>query len=189
MDDVVLRTERLVLRNWRDEDRDEWAAMNADPEVMRHFPSTMTREESDTSLDRWKGVIAETRWGLWAAEVPGEAPFIGFIGLAVPRFEAHFTPTVEVGWRLARRFWGRGYAPEGAEEALRFAFEELGEREIVSMTTAENRKSQRVMEKLGMHRDPADDFDHPTAPADWPERRHVLYRLSADEWRRRRAGR
>jgi len=185
----MLRTERLVLRNWRDDDRDEWAAMNADPEVMRHFPSTMSREESDASLDRWMATIAGTGWGLWAVEVPGEAPFIGFIGLAVPRFEAHFTPAVEVGWRLARRYWGRGYAPEGGEEALRFGFEELGEEEIVSMTTMENGKSQRVMEKLGMHRDPADDFDHPTVPPDWPERRHVLYRLTAAEWRARGGGR
>ena len=115
---------------------------------------------------------------MWAVELVGEADFVGTIGLNVPTYDAHFTPCVEVGWRLAAQYWGRGIATEGAWAALEFGFQELGLHEIVSLTTVTNTRSRRVMEKLGMHRDPADDFDHPALPAGHPLRRHVLYRLA-----------
>lgn len=179
---MELRTERLLLRAWRESDRAPYAALNADPIVMEHFPAVLSREESDAHVDQIVATFEERGWGLWAAEVPGVAEFIGFIGLNLPRFQAHFTPCVEVGWRLARTAWGRGYAPEGATAALRFAFEDLALDEIVSFTTVGNAKSRRVMEKLGMEHDPNDDFDHPSLPAGSPVRRHVLYRISKQDW-------
>lgn len=172
-----LCTERLLLREWRDADRDAWAALNADPEVMRYLGPPLAREQADGWLDRNVAYWAEHDHGLWAVEVAGGEPFIGFIGLLAPAFDAHFTPCVEVGWRLARSAWGRGYAPEGARAAIAYGFDVIGLDEIVSMTTVDNAKSRRVMEKLGMTRDPADDFDHPRVPPDSPLLRHVLYRL------------
>ena len=171
-----LRTERLILRQWREADLDPFADMGADPEVMRYFPSTLTRERSQALARDIAYAIDEKGWGLWAAEVVDGPAFIGFVGLNRPSFEAHFTPAVEVGWRLHREYWGRGYATEAARAAVRFGFRELGLDEIVSMTIPANTRSLRVMEKLGMSRDPDDDFDHPRLP-DWPLRRHVLYRL------------
>lgn len=176
MDSTELRTERLLLRGWRHADREPFAALNADPEVMEHFPAPLTRAESDAFVDRIEATLATQGWGLWAVEVPGEADFIGFIGLAAPRFEAHFTPCVEVGWRLAREAWGRGYAPEGATEVLRFAFDELGLDEVVSFTAVGNTKSRRVMEKIGLTHEPGDEFDHPNIPVGHPVRHHVIYR-------------
>jgi RimJ/RimL family protein N-acetyltransferase len=173
----VLRTSRLVLRGWRDADRDAMAALNADPEVMRHFPSTLDRQQSDAFVDRHLALLEERGWGLWAVEVPGVAHCIGFVGLSEATFAADFTPALEVGWRLAREHWGRGYAPEGAAAALDFAFDALHNDEIVSFTAVGNDKSRRVMEKLGFSRDPADDFDHPNVPEGDPLRRHVVYRL------------
>ena len=178
---TTLTTPRLILRQWRDEDYAPFASLNADPHVMRFFPSVADRERSDAMADRIRARITELGFGLWAAEVPGVAPFIGFIGLQPVPFEAPFGPAVEVGWRLDSRFWGRGYAPEGAAAALEHAFGPLGLDEVVSMTIPANLPSQRVMQKLGMTRDPADDFDHPTLP-DWEHRRHVLYRLRREDW-------
>jgi RimJ/RimL family protein N-acetyltransferase len=172
-----LRTERLLLRGWRASDRAPYAALNADPLVMEHFPAPLTRAESDAHVDRMVAALDAQGWGLWAVEVPGEADFIGFIGLAVPGFEAPFTPCVEVGWRLARSAWGQGYAPEGARAALAFAFDDLGLDEVLSFTAVGNAKSRRVMEKIGMTHDPAEDFDHPNVPDGSPIRRHVLYRI------------
>jgi RimJ/RimL family protein N-acetyltransferase len=164
---------RIVLRQWRDEDRDPFAALNADPEVMRYFAAPVGREQSDALVDRQRALIAERGWGLWAVEVPGVAPFIGFVGLSVP----HFMPeAVEVGWRLAREHWGHGYATEAAREALRIGFEGVGLDEIVSFTATINEPSRRVMERIGMTHDPARDFDHPSVP-DGPLRRHVLYAI------------
>jgi RimJ/RimL family protein N-acetyltransferase len=171
-----LRTDRLLLRGWRDSDRAPYAALNADPAVMEHFPAPLTRTESDAHVDRIRAHFDEHGWGLWAVEVPGVADFIGFVGLAVPRFEAPFMPCVEVGWRLTRSAWGQGYAPEGAAAALRFAFAEAGLEEVLSFTAVQNTKSRRVMEKIGMTHDPADDFDHPNLPVGHRIRRHVLYR-------------
>jgi RimJ/RimL family protein N-acetyltransferase len=173
-----LRTERLVLREWRDADLEPFAALNADPEVMEHLPALLTREQSDEMVGRLHARAAQGRPSLWAVEVPGHARFIGFVGLLEPAFEAHFSPCVEVGWRLAKEHWGQGYATEGARAALAWAFGDVGLDEVVSFTVPHNTGSRRVMEKLGMRRDPAEDFDHPHLPSGHPLRRHVLYRLS-----------
>ena len=178
-----LRTERLLLRAWRDADLEPFATMNADPRVMEHFPSPLTRAESDDMVRRLEQRWRDGRPSLWAVEVPGVAPFIGFVGLLAPSFGAPFTPCVEVGWRLAAQHWGRGYAPEGAHAALAHGFDTLGLDEIVSFTVPANASSRRVMEKLGMRHDPADDFDHPNLAEGDPLRRHVLHRLGAEEWR------
>ena len=174
-----LRTERLLLREWRDDDLEPFAALNADPQVMEYFPSVQTREQSDAFVHRIAGHFDRHGYGLWAVELlDGSAPFVGFVGLQVVPFETHFTPAVEVGWRLAQHAWGRGYATEAARAAMEFGFGEAGLAEIVSITAAVNERSQRVMRKLGMHRDPAGDFDHPRMPEP-PLRHHVLYRLVA----------
>lgn len=176
-----LRTERLLLRAWREEDLEPFAALNADPEVMRHFPAVLGRADSDAQAGRIRAHFAAHGFGLWAVEVPGQAAFVGFVGLAVPGFEAHFTPCVEIGWRLAREHQGRGYATEGGRAALGFGFTHLGLAEIVSFTVPANRASRRVMEKLGMQH--TEYFDHPRIPAGHPLQRHVLYRLPRSAWR------
>jgi ribosomal-protein-alanine N-acetyltransferase len=177
-----LPAERLVLREWRDEDLVAFADLNADPRVMEHFPAALTRAESDEFAARIRGHFDEHGFGLWAVEVAGVAPFVGFVGLAVPRFEAHFTPCVEVGWRLAHAHWRKSYATEGARAAVSHGFSELGLTEIVAMTVPKNVASRRVMEKLGMAQDPRDDFDHPRLQEGHPHRRHVLYRLRRRDW-------
>jgi RimJ/RimL family protein N-acetyltransferase len=144
---------------------------------MEHFPATLSREESDALADRIEAHFAKHGYGFWAVELVGVAPFIGFVGLAVPRIEAHFTPCVEIGWRLAPQFWGQGIAVEAALAALKYGFEMLQLKEIVAYTVTANTKSRRVMEKLGMTHDPQDDFDHPSLPEGHPLRRHVLYRV------------
>jgi ribosomal-protein-alanine N-acetyltransferase len=146
---------------------------------MEHFPAVLTRRQSDELVERIEGGFEASGFGLWALEVRGTGEFIGFTGLAVPEFEADFTPAVEVGWRLARSAWGSGYATEAARAALQFAFEEAGLSEIVSLTTPANRRSRAVMERIGMKRDPGDDFDHPGLPVGHPLRPHVLYRIAA----------
>jgi RimJ/RimL family protein N-acetyltransferase len=172
-----MRTARLLLRRWRREDRDVFARLNADPRVMKFFPGTLSREESDQLTDRIESQFEQHGFGPFAAELPDEREFIGYIGLAVPRFQAHFTPCVEIAWRLAADYWGRGLATEGARAVVEHAFGELGLSELVSFTVPGNVRSRRVMEKLGMTHDPAEDFDHPELPAGHPLRRHVLYRL------------
>lgn len=174
-----LRTSRLLLRNWRDSDREPFAALNADPEVMRYFPAPLTREESDRLATRARAEIEAHGWGLWAVEVAPGGAFIGFVGLADRRNSAHIVPAVEVGWRLAREHWGQGYATEAGRAAVDHGFREVGLDEIVSFTAEVNLPSRRVMERLGMSHDPADDFDHPDLPEGSPLRRHVLYRLRA----------
>jgi len=176
----ALRTERLVMRGWRDDDREPFAEMNADPRVMEHFPGLMSRAESDRLVDRIVAHFDEHGYGLWAVEVPGEVPFAGFVGLNMTLFEAPFTPAVEVGWRLAAGQWGRGYATEAAREAIRYGFDEAGLDEIVSFTVPANVRSLRVMEKLGMTRDPTGDFDHPSL-AGHPLAHHLLYRLRSED--------
>jgi RimJ/RimL family protein N-acetyltransferase len=171
----VLRTERLVLRGWQPSDRAAFARLNADRRVMEFFPSVLSREESEAAADRVERHFTEHGFGLWAVELPDVAPFIGFVGLHVPRFSAHFTPCVEIGWRLDPAHWGCGYATEGARAALAHGFELLKLDEIVAMTVPANRRSRAVMERLGMVRDPADDFDHPLVSG--ALQRHVLYRI------------
>lgn len=175
-----LRTERLLLRQWQERDLEPFAELNADPEVMRYFPAVLTREQSDAVVATIRRAIEDHGWGLWAVEVIDGPGFIGFVGLNEPNFDAHFTPAVEVGWRLAREHWGHGYATEAAQAALDFGFEELALDEIVAMVGTGNRRSQRVAERLRMTCDRADDFDHPRVP-EGPLRRHMLYRLGRPE--------
>jgi RimJ/RimL family protein N-acetyltransferase len=172
-----LRTERLLLRRWRLEDRDAFAAINADSRVMEHFPGLMSREQSDALVERIETHFENHGYAQWAVEIPSVAPFAGFVGLNIPRYETRFTPCVEVGWRLAAEFWGHGYATEGARAALAFGFNELKLDEIVSYTVPANVRSRRVMERIGMRHDVAGDFDHPLLPEGHPLRRHVLYRI------------
>ena len=178
----TLATERLILRRWRPSDRAHFADFNADPEVMRHFLRPLSREESDAFVDRIEARFDERGYGLWAIERREDGTFLGFTGLAYHTFDAPFTPCVEVGWRLGRLAWGHGYATEAAREALRFGFHEARLDEIVSFTSLGNIASVRVMERVGMHRDPADDFDYPNIPIGDPLRRHVLYRLTREEF-------
>lgn len=173
----MLETERLLLRRWRDGDLEPFAALNADPEVMEHFPAPLTRAESDALVARTEAAFDEVGYGLWAVEVKAWGAFVGFTGLVRQTFPAHFTPAVEVGWRLARSAWGHGYATEAATAALGYGFDVVGLDEIVSMTAAINVRSQRVMQRIGMSRDEGDDFVHPNLPADSPLQPHVLYRL------------
>jgi RimJ/RimL family protein N-acetyltransferase len=173
-----LKTERLLLRRWRTEDREPFAALNGDPRVMEHFPAVLTRDQSDELALRMDRHFEEHDFGRWAVEIVGGTPFAGFIGLSIPQFEAPFAPCVEIGWRLAADYWGRGYATEGANAALAFGFEVLRLKEIVSFTVPENLRSRRVMEKIGMTYDPREDFEHPLLPAGHPLRPHVLYRAA-----------
>lgn len=170
-----IRTARLVLRRWVAADRGTFASLNADPRVMEYLPRVLDPEESDALVDKIEQHFNDHGFGLWAVEIPGVAPFAGFVGLTIPRFQAHFTPSVEVGWRLAFEHWGHGYATEASCRAVAFGFERLDLKEIVSFTVPENVRSRRVMERIGMIHDPADDFDHPGAPERM--RRHVLYRI------------
>jgi RimJ/RimL family protein N-acetyltransferase len=172
-----IRTARLRIRSWRDDDFEAYAAMNADPRVMEFYPSVVSRDESRVRFERGKAGMAERGYGFWPVEVLGGAPFIGMVALADPDFEAHFMPAVEIGWRLAAEHWNRGYATEAARAVLAFGFERLALPEIVSFTTVANVRSRRVMEKIGMHRSPDDDFRHPLLPDGHPLQPHVLYRL------------
>ena len=178
----LIQTERLTLRPWCQEDLEPFAALNADSRVMECFPSVLSRQESEQMMKRMQAKIEEQGWGLWAVSIPGVSNFIGFIGLSEPSFNAHFTPTVEVGWRLAYDFWEKGYATEGALKALEYGFETLNLKEIVSFTTTQNHRSIKVMKKIGLHHDPVDDFDHPKLAENHPLKRHVLYRLNRQEW-------
>jgi ribosomal-protein-alanine N-acetyltransferase len=178
-----LGSARLLLRRWREGDREPFAALNADPEVMEHFPATLSREESDALARRFEAGFEARGFGVWALEIAATGEFIGFCGLTVPSFEAPFMPAVEIGWRLARPFWGQGYATESARAALGFGFDSVGLAEVVSFTTRGNERSRAVMRRLGMRHQEADDFDHPRLPPGHPQRPHVLYRLGSDEWR------
>lgn len=180
----VIRTERLLLREWRESDKVPYAVLNADREVMEHFPSTLTSQQSDEMVDRIMVAWEQHRFGLWAVERSDTQQFIGFVGLAMPNWQADFTPCVEVGWRLAKQHWGQGFAPEAAVAALAFGFEhvDLPNDEIVSFTTMRNVNSQRVMRKIGMRLDPTREFDHPATPG-WHGQRHVLYCIDRATWR------
>ncbi|MDZ4781638.1 MAG: GNAT family N-acetyltransferase [Planctomycetia bacterium] len=179
---VELRTQRLLLRRWRKEDRDAFAAMCGDERVMEFLPAIATRAESDAAVDRAESHFKQHGFGYWAVEIPDEAKFIGFVGLSRPRFEAAFTPCIEIGWRLASAYWGQGYATEAASVAVVFGFEVLNLPEILSFTVPLNLRSRRVMENIGMRHAPEEDFEHPTLPEGHPLRRHVLYRLTREDW-------
>ena len=174
------------MREWRDDDRDPFAGINVDPDVMRHFPSMLTPQQSSEMVDRMAAAWQQRGFGLWAVERCDTSEFIGFVGLAVPGWETPFTPCVEVGWRVGRQHWGNGFAPEAAIMALEWGFANISPPgdAIVSFTTESNLNSQRVMEKIGMIRDLDGDFDHPMFP-DWVERRHVLYRIDRRQFAER----
>jgi ribosomal-protein-alanine N-acetyltransferase len=180
---TVLTTERLLLRPWLDADRDAFAAMSADREVMRYFPAHLrTRAESDAFVDRARQGIAERGWGWFVVEERASGAFLGVGGLAPVRFEAPFTPAVEIGWRLARAAWGHGFATEAARASVEFAFDELGLEKVVAIAVPANERSLAVMRRLGMTHDPADDFTHPLVAQDHPLCGCVLYRLPAARW-------
>jgi ribosomal-protein-alanine N-acetyltransferase len=173
----VLETSRLLLRRFTEDDREPFARLNADPRVMEFMPACLSRRESDFLLERIEGHFQKHNFGLYAVELRETRAFIGFCGLATPRFEAHFTPCVEIGWRLSAEHWGRGLATEGAHAVISYAFDVLRLDALVSFTSTANIRSRRVMEKIGMTRDASDDFDHPGLPEGHPLRRHVLYRM------------
>ena len=177
MDEII--TPRLRLRKWRTSDLGPFAALNADPRVMEHLPKPLDQEETRAMIGRIEEHFRRHGFGLWAVEAPGVAEFIGYVGLSVPSFEAAFMPCVEIGWRLAAGHWGNGYATEAARAALADGLGRLGLKEIVSFTVPANVRSVAVMERLGMKRDPVEDFDHPRLPEGHHLRRHVLYRLAA----------
>jgi RimJ/RimL family protein N-acetyltransferase len=179
---MTLKTERLILREWNEADREPFAQMNADSRVMEYLGETMSRQQSDAVAGRIEAHFRAHGFGLCAADLAESGEFIGFIGLAVPAFEAAFTPCVEIGWRLAAEYWGAGLATEGAREIVRYAFEELGLPELVSLTAIGNERSRRVMAKVGMTHNAAENFYHPRIPAGDPLRRHVLYRLTREKW-------
>lgn len=179
-----LTTPRLWLRQWRASDREPFARLNADPVVMEFMAGCLRRTDSDAFVRKATAEIAHQGWGLWAVESRASAAFIGFVGLRPPSFEAHFTPCVEIGWRLERTSWGKGFATEAGLECLRFAFEALALPEVVSFTVPANLRSRAVMERLGMTQVVDGDFDHPRMPAERRLRRHVLYRLRCVDWQR-----
>jgi RimJ/RimL family protein N-acetyltransferase len=178
---TILETERLRLRLWTDADMVPFSAVNADPRVMEFLGPVMGRTASDEVATRIRRELARRGYGLWAAEIPGVAPFIGFIGLN-PVDWPPLAPAVEIGWRLGYDYWGQGYASEGAREVMRHAFEMIALDELIAFTTVANRRSRKVMERIGMIRDPGRDFDHPHLTPDDPLRPHVVYRLGREEW-------
>lgn len=173
----VRRTERLTLRPWQERDREPFAALNADPEVMAHFPAPLDRAGSDALVDRFRAETARRGFGMYAVEERASREFVGMVGLAVPGWEAPFLPAVEIGWRLARPWWGRGLAEEAARDVLAWAFGTLRLPRLVSFTSLTNTRSWRLMERLGMAR--AAEFEHPRVPEGHPLRPHVLYVLDA----------
>jgi len=184
-DTVLLRSPRLILRAWRDSDLPAIARLNADPRVMEFMPACLDRVASDAMVARMQAAIETQGFGFWAVEAPGIADFIGFVGLNRPGFAAPFMPCIEIGWRLAHDFWGRGYATEAAQAVLGFGFDDLGLDEIVAFTAAVNLRSQGVMQRLGMQHYRAEDFDHPALPAGDRLRRHLLHRLTRERWSER----
>lgn len=182
----LLQGPRLRLRPWTEADRAPFAALNADPQVMAHFPALLSRAQSDVLVDRISAFIAANGWGFWAADhlpTDGAAPqFMGFVGLNRPAADLPFNPCVEIGWRLARPWWGQGLASEGARLALRVGFEMLGLDEIVAFTTVHNQRSRAVMQRLGMQESPGELFEHPGVPTGNPARLHCLYRLPRARW-------
>ena len=173
----MIKSDRLLLRRWQPSDYEPFAALNADSEVMRYFPMMLSRAESDEMINRIEAHHEAHGFGFWAVELQPSGEFMGMIGLSIPNFRSHFTPTVEIGWRLAQEFWGHGYATEGAKACLDYGFERLQLSEIVSFTATVNHRSMAVMKRLGMTTDEAENFDHPNLPLGHVLQPHVLYRI------------
>jgi RimJ/RimL family protein N-acetyltransferase len=178
---IEFNTDRLRLRQWIASDREPFARLSTDPQVMEFFPNLLDRTASDAMVDRVQTLIDERGWGLWAVELKADKQFIGFVGLHVPKVDLPCSPCVEIGWRLACEYWGKGYATEAARDVLKVGFDRLNLPEIVSFTATINRRSRAVMERLRMNLD-AETFEHPIVPAGHILREHVLYRLSREEW-------
>ena len=174
----MIKTPRLLLRHWQDTDLEPWVAMNLDPRVTEFFPRPLPRDMALTQAETMRRKLDDLGYGWWVVDIPGVTPFAGIVCLQEVSFESHFTPAHEVGWRFASEFWHRGYATEGARGALDYGFTTLGLNEIVALTASINLPSRRVMERLGMKHDPADDFDHPKIGKGHSLERHVLYKLA-----------
>ncbi len=179
---LCFESERLILRTWQESDLATFIMINQDPLVMEHMPAPLTAKDSTAFRDRILAHFKQHGFGLYACEVKKTGEFIGFIGLNIPSFKAHFTPTVEIGWRLSAAHWGKGYATEGAKLILEKAFSQFQLPEITSFTVPANVRSQRVMQKIGLHHSPNDNFIHPILGADHPLGLHVLYRLTKEEY-------
>jgi 3-dehydroquinate dehydratase/shikimate dehydrogenase len=182
---AMIKTTRLLLRPWRQEDLEPFAKLNADPRVMEYFPALRSWKESEDFIKAMQHLFETQGWGLWAVSLISSDAFIGFIGLGNVSFTAPFTPAVEVGWRLAFEYWGQGYATEGAMASLKYGFEVLNLSEIVAFTPVQNKRSRAVMERIGMHHDAKDDFDHPKITPGHPLQRHVLYRIKWNGWQQK----
>ena len=179
---IYLKTQRLNLRQWRAADCSLFAGLTADPLVMKYFPATLNRASSDALVDYFSASIDHNGWGFWATEIAETGEFIGFIGINQPSQTLPFSPCVEIGWRLATQYWGKGYASEGAKACLKFAFEELALAEVVSMTPRLNCRSEKVMQRIGM-RDAQQNFNYPAIPEGNELAEHVLYKITAAQWR------
>ena len=177
-----MRTKRLLLRRWTDGDREDFARISNDPEVMRYRFAPLSHQESDALIDQIEASFDENGFGLWAVERLEDGRLLGFTGLGTSDFGARFCPAIDIGWTLARDVWGHGYATEGAVAAMNFAFNELQLDQVVAHTTQLNERSQAVMRRLGMTHDPGDDFDAPWYEMGHPRRRFVLYRMEASDW-------
>ena len=181
MEAIELVTARLRLRQWRESDREPFAAMNADPAVMEFFPALQSRQSSNASIDLWQSQFSSQGWSDWAVELLDSGQFVGFVGLTVPRRVLPFSPCVEIGWRLAKSAWGHGFATEGGRAVLQVAFERIGLSEVVSFTALGNLRSRAVMERLGL-RNAMQDFEHPGVPEHHALRPHCLYRVTRKQW-------
>jgi len=179
---IELETKRLILRQWKESDLPLFAKMNADSIVMEYYPSTLSENENNAMAVKIKGLISERSWGVWAVEEKDNDEFVGFVGLHKPTYDLPVTPCVEVDWRLGKEYWGRGYATEAGNESLRFAFEELKLKEVYSFASVSNARSWSVMERLNMV-DTENNFDHPIIPEGHPLREHVLYKITACQWK------
>jgi 3-dehydroquinate dehydratase/shikimate dehydrogenase len=182
MCNVVIETERLILRNWLDRDLPFFVKINQDPRVMEYFPALQNEEQSKNIIERCKQLYREKGYCLFACELKATGEFIGFVGLLDVNFEAYFIPAMEIGWRLAYEHWGKGYATEAAKSVLDYAFNTWSLQELVSFTTINNWRSRKVMEKIGMKQDPEGEFEHPLLAEGHPLRRHALYRITKDQY-------
>ena len=178
---IELSTDRLMLRQWQDGDKGRFAEINADPDVMEYYPAPLSKSESDAMADKLKGLIMARGWGFWAIEVTSTQEFIGFVGLHIPTYELPVKNCVEIGWRLAKESWGKGYATEAANESLKFAFEKLRLNEVYSFTSVINKRSWAVMERIGMHNTNL-NFNHPIVPKDSILSEHYLYKIDRESW-------
>lgn len=181
MEAMEIKTTRLTLRQWKPEDKAPFYELNSDPRVMEYFPAPLTLTESNDLADKIQNLIAEQGWGFWAVELNETQEFIGFVGLHIPKSDLPFSPCVEIGWRLACRYWGKGYAFEAAKASLEFGFTNLQLKEIVAFTTLYNKRSMAVMERLGMKW--SENFNHPHLPAGHDLSAHHLYRITSEQWR------